>query len=144
MLNKVFHLIKKLFTKQFLRFVLVAALNTAFGLFINYVLLFVFQNLLKIDRPYFISNFLATILSILFNFKTYGALVFHNKNLKLIFRFLLATGFTYICNVGGIYLLENTICQNNYINITVMAIPVGLLNYLLYSMFVFKKKEVRK
>lgn len=141
MIEKLKHLIKTVFSKQFIRFVFVAALNTAFGLFINYVFLFIFQNLLKINQAYIISNFLATIASILFNFKTYGALVFKNKDNKLILRFLLATGFTYLCNIGGIYLLEHTICQNNYINLTVMAIPVGLLNYLLYSTFVFKKKS---
>lgn len=141
MTGKISNLFRTIFSKQFIRFVLVAALNTAFGLFVNYVFLYVFQNLLKINQAYIISNFLATVVSILFNFKTYGALVFKNKDNKLILRFLLATTFTYLCNVGGIYLLEHTICQNNYVNITVMAIPVGLLNYFLYSTFVFKKNS---
>lgn len=141
MTEKTLGLIRKVFTKQFIRFVFVACLNTAFGLFINYAFLFFFQNLLKLNKAYIVSNLLATIVSILFNFKTYGALVFKNKDRSLLFRFLLATSFTYCCNVGGITLLENTICQNNYLNLTVMAIPVGLLNYFLYSTFVFKKSE---
>lgn len=133
--------LKKLFSLRFIRFVLVAGLNTAFGLFINYFFLYIFQDLLHFNRPYFISNFLATIVSILFNFKTYGTLVFKDKDRKRIFRFLLVTTFTYLCNVGGIRLLEETLCQNNYLNITIMAIPVGLLNYLLYSTFVFIKSD---
>lgn len=139
MFEKIKYFIKKIFSKQFIRFVFVAALNTAFGLFVNYVFLFIFEHLLKLNHAYVVSNFLATIVSILFNFKTYGALVFKNKDNKLLFRFLIATSFTYLCNISGIALLESTICQNNYVNLTVMAIPVGLLNYVLYSFFVFKK-----
>lgn len=134
--------VRKIFSKQFIRFVMVAAMNTAFGLFINYAFYFPFEHFdsLKFDHAYVLSNFLATIVSILFNFKTYGTLVFKNKDNKLILRFLLATTFTYLCSIVGIYILEQFI-ENNYVNITLMAIPVGLLNYLLYSTFVFKKKK---
>ena len=125
---------------QFIRFVLVAILNTMFGLFINYVFLFIFENLLKLPHAYVVSNFLATIVSILFNFKTYGILVFKNKNNKLLLRFLAVTFFTYLVNIGGIRLLEYIGSSNNYLNLTVMAVPVGLLNYVLNSAFVYKKK----
>ncbi len=128
------------FEPQFIRFVLVAILNTAFGLFINYVFLFVFEHLLKLNHAYVVSNFIATIVSILFNFKTYGILVFKNKDNKLLFRFLAVTGFTYLLNIGGIALLEHLGSQNNYLNLTIMAVPVGLVNYVLNSIFVYKKK----
>jgi len=132
--------LKRYFEPQFIRFVLVAALNTAFGLFINYVFLFIFEHLLLLNRAYVVSNFFATIVSILFNFKTYGILVFKNRNNKLLFRFLLVTTFTYLINIGGIALLEHFGSQNNYLNLTVMAIPVGLLNYVLNGLFVYKKR----
>lgn len=115
-------------------------LNTAFGLFVNYVFLFIFEHLLKFNHAYIISNFIATIVSILFNFKTYGILVFKNKDNKLILRFLAVTTFTYLLNIGGIALLEHLGSRNNYLNLTIMAVPVGLLNYVLNSVFVYKRK----
>lgn len=132
--------LKRYFEPQFIRFVLVAMLNTAFGLFVNYVFLFIFEHLLKLNHAYVVSNFIATIVSILFNFKTYGILVFKNKDNKLILRFLAVTTFTYLLNVGGIALLEHLGSKNNYINLTIMAVPVGLLNYVLNSIFVYKRK----
>ena len=132
--------LKRYFEPQLIRFVLVAMLNTAVGLFINYVFLFIFENLLKLNHAYVVSNFFATIVSILFNFKTYGILVFKNKDNKLLLRFLAVTTFTYLVNIGGIALLEHLGSQNNYLNLTIMAVPVGLLNYVLNSVFVYKKK----
>lgn len=132
--------LKRYFEPQFIRFVLVAMLNTAFGLFINYVFFFIFNFFFELNRPYVVSNFFATIVSILFNFKTYGTLVFKNKDNKLLFRFLAVTTFTYLVNIGGIALLEHLGSQNNYLNLTIMAVPVGLLNYVLNGIFVYKKK----
>ena len=132
--------LKRYFEPQFVRFVLVAMLNTAFGLFINYLFLFIFEHLLKFNHAYVVSNFLATIVSILFNFKTYGVLVFKNKDNKLLIRFLAVTTCTYLINIGGIALLEKMGSHNNYLNLTVMAVPVGLLNYVLNGIFVYKKK----
>ena len=132
--------LKRYFEPQFIRFVLVAMLNTAFGLFVNYLFLFIFEHLLKVNHAYVISNFIATIVSILFNFKTDGILVFKNKDNKLLLRFLAVTTFTYLVNIGGIALLEHLGSQNNYLNLTIMAVPVGLLNYVLNSKFVYKKK----
>jgi putative flippase GtrA len=132
--------LKRYFEPQFIRFVLVAMLNTAFGLFVNYLFLFIFEHLFKLNHAYVVSNFVATIVSILFNFKTYGVLVFKNKDNKLLFRFLAVTTFTYLVNIGGIALLEHVGSHNNYLNLTIMAVPVGLLNYVLNSVFVYKKK----
>lgn len=132
--------LKRYFEPQFIRFVLVAMLNTAFGLLINYVFLFIFEQLFKLNHAYVVSNFFATIVSILFNFKTYGILVFKNKDNKLLLRFLAVTTFTYLVNIGGIALLEHIGSHNNYLNLTIMAVPVGLLNYVLNSVFVYKKK----
>lgn len=139
MLKKIEEIIVSLCSKQFVRFVLVAAMNTMFGLLVNYILLFIFQNLLEIPHAIFISNLLATIISILFNFKTYGALVFKNKDRKLIFRFLMVTTFTYLLNMDGIALLQYMDFNNNYINLTVMAIPVGLCNYFFNKIFTYNK-----
>lgn len=143
MFEKIKHITLKVFTPQFIRFILTAILNTAFGLFINYVFLYIFEHLLKLNHAYVVSNFLATIVSILFNFKTYGILVFKNKNNKLLFRFLMVTSFTYLLNIGGIALLEYFGSHNNYLNLTLMAIPVGILNYILNKHFVYTDNAKR-
>ncbi|MBR4918478.1 MAG: GtrA family protein [Bacteroidales bacterium] len=140
MIEKLKVLIVKIFTPQFIRFILTAILNTLFGLFINYLFLYIFEHLLKLNHAYIVSNFLATIVSILFNFKTYGILVFKNKKNRLFFRFLLVTTFTYLLNIGGIALLQHLGSRNNYLNLTLMAIPVGLLNYTLNKHFVYTNK----
>lgn len=143
MFEKIKHITLKVFTPQFIRFILTAILNTAFGLFVNYVFLYIFEHLLKLNHAYVVSNFLATIVSILFNFKTYGILVFKNKNNKLLFRFLMVTSFTYLLNIGGIALLEYFGSHNNYLNLTLMAIPVGILNYILNKHFVYTDNAKR-
>ncbi len=137
MLKKIRNFIRTLLSRQFIRFVFVAGMNTAFGLFVNYLFLFIFESLLHLNYAYVISNFLATIVSILFNFKTYGALVFKNKNNRLIFKFLMVTTFTYLLNITGIAILEGVGCSNNYLNLTVMAVPVGLCNFFLNKRFTY-------
>lgn len=143
MLAKVKEFVYRYSSPQFVRFVFTAILNTAFGLFVNYLFLFIFEHLFKLNHAYVVSNLLATIVSILFNFKTYGILVFKNKNNKLLFRFLMVTSFTYLLNIGGIALLEYLGSSNNYLNITLMAIPVGLLNYVLNKHFVYTDRAKR-
>jgi len=143
MIEKLKILVAKIFTPQFIRFILTAILNTLFGLFVNYLFLYIFEHLLKVPHAYVVSNFLATIVSILFNFKTYGILVFKNKNNKLLFRFLMVTSFTYLLNIGGIGLLEYFGSHNNYLNLTLMAVPVGILNYILNKHFVYTDRAKR-
>ncbi len=141
--DKLKHILSRIFTPLFIRFILTAILNTAFGLLVNYVFLFLFEHLLKVSHAYVVSNLIATIVSILFNFKTYGILVFKNKNNKLLFRFLMVTTFTYLLNIGGIALLEHLGSHNNYLNLTLMAIPVGILNYILNKHFVYTDRARR-
>ncbi|MCR4680388.1 MAG: GtrA family protein [Bacteroidales bacterium] len=149
-MGRVKDLLKRLFTPQFIRFIFTAILNTAVGIFINWVFYFIFDRLFHINHAYFISNLVATVFSILFNFKTYGALVFKNKDNRLIFRFVAITTFTYLINVGGLALLEWSSHHFgyaseyiNYINLAIMAIPVGLLNYVLCKHFVYTDNAKR-
>jgi putative flippase GtrA len=55
----------------------------------------------------------------------------------------MVTSFTYLLNIGGIALLEYVGSSNNYLNITLMAIPVGLLNYILNKHFVYTDRAKR-
>jgi len=126
------------FEPQFIRFVLVAILNTAFGWCVYAALLW-FINLFDIPNPYVLASLFGYIIGIMFNFTTYSSLVYKNKDKKLIFKFIMVYVVCWICNSVGIGLLERWHI-NNYLAGAITAIPVGLLGYILNSVFVFKKK----
>ena len=59
MLAKVKEFVYRYSSPQFVRFVFTAILNTAFGLFVNYLFLFIFEHLFKLNHAYVVSNLLA-------------------------------------------------------------------------------------
>ena len=130
------NLIEKVFTPQFIRFILVAMLNTAFG-WIVFALLRFLLGFTPLKEPFVLAAFLGTIISVLFNFKTYGKLVFKDGDNRLIFKFVMVCTLTYFVNIFGIGLLER-VGVNNYWASAVMAIPVGLLNYFCNKVFTFR------
>lgn len=68
---------------------LVGGLNTAFG----YT---VFAICILIGTPYQLAALVSTVLGVLFNFKSYGALVFASHDNRLIFRFIAVYGICYL------------------------------------------------
>lgn len=126
-------LLKRYITPEFIRFVLVAILNTLFGYG-------VYSILLLLGMHYSLAILCSTVLGVLFNFKTYGILVFKNSSNKLIFRFILVYCVVYLCNTGGIALLK-TFGISDYIAGALMLVPVGLLGFILNKIFVYSKKR---
>lgn len=141
MIKKLQVLLVKLFSKQFIRFVFVAGMNTAFGWCVFALLRFLL-GLTPLKDPYVLAAFLGTIISVVFNFKTYGNIVFKNGNNRLIFKFLMVCAITYFVNIFGIKVLENT-GIDNYIASAVMCVPVGLLNFLFNKVFTYAKNTKR-
>lgn len=125
-------LIQKYITAEFIRFVLVAMLNTLFGYGIYTLLVYC-------GMHFSLATLISTILGVLFNFKTYGILVFKNSSNKLIFRFVLVYCVVYLCNIGGIALLK-TLGISSYLAGAVMLVPVGLLGFILNKIFVYSQK----
>lgn len=125
-------LIQKYITAEFIRFVLVAMLNTLFGYGIYTLLVYC-------GMHFSLATLISTILGVLFNFKTYGILVFKNSSNKLIFRFVLVYCVVYLCNIGGIALLK-TLGMSSYLAGAVMLVPVGLLGFILNKIFVYSQK----
>ena len=125
-------LLKRYITPEFIRFVLVAILNTLFGYG-------VYSILLLLGMHYSLAILCSTVIGVLFNFKTYGILVFKNTSNKLIFRFVLVYCVVYLCNTGGIALLK-TFGISDYIAGALMLVPVGLLGFILNKIFVYSKK----
>ena len=134
--NRIKGLVKSSFDLKIIRFFFVAGINTAFGYGI-------FVLFLLIGLHYVLAGFLATIIGILFNFKTYGVIVFKNKSNKLIFRFLFVYFVTYCVAIFFIWAFS-LIHVNHYIASAIIAIPNALLGYFLNKKLVFENKIVQK
>lgn len=119
---------------KFIKFLFVGGLNTLFGYGI--LALFTFLNF-----HYTVSTFLATVLGILFNFKTTGSIVFKNHDNKLILKFIMVYGIVYVISISclkGMLLLGS---KNMYINYLILLLPCALLSFCLMKTMVFKTKE---
>jgi putative flippase GtrA len=115
---------------RFVRFLLVAALNTVFG-----YSLFAAMILLGIRYP--IAAAIGTVIGILFNFQTTGRLVFERHDLSLLLRFFAVYGISYVVGVSllrwadhhGISIL---------VAAAVLAVPMGFFSYTLQRLLVFR------
>ena len=115
---------------KFIRFLLVGCLNTAFGVGVYCLCIF-------IGIPYFVATLISNVLGILWNFKTTGNLVFENSDNRLIFRFIACYVLIYFINTGVIKLLLLTGVNDYWAGI--LAAPVvatcsySLLKHLVYK-----------
>ena len=114
---------------QLLRFLLVGGLNTLFG----YA---VFSLFLYLHFHYSAASFLAIVLGILFNFKTYGRLVFNRRDNALIYRFVLFYAVIYLVSTGGLWAF-NRMGVNLYYANAMMLVPISGLAFYLNRRFVF-------
>jgi len=123
--------IKKLFSLQFIKFIMVAGLNTLFG----YSL---FALLLYLNLHYALASFISTVIGVLFNFKTYGTLVFKSNDNLLIIKFIGSYLTTYLIGVGILRIAEIN-RFSLYITSAITIIPISLITYLLLKYFVYDK-----
>lgn len=123
----------RLFSAEFIRFACVAGLNTAFGYG-------VYAFFIWLGIHFSLATLLSTIAGVLFNFKTYGIIVFRNKSNRLIFRFIIVYVMLYLCNVASIALLK-LLGLSSYMAGLIMFVPIGLLGYLLNKKFVYHKNK---
>lgn len=123
--------VQDLWRVRFIRFLLVGVLNTIFG----YV---VFASLVLLGVHYAIAAFVATILGILFNFKTTGTLVFLNRDNKRIVRFFLVYLSTYFITVG-LYRCAVLLGISVLVAAAILAFPMALYSYTLNRKLVFNQ-----
>ena len=114
---------------RFCRFLAVGVLNSLFGYGCYAVFLYV-------GLHYSVALLLATVIGVLFNFKTTGALVFKSHNNRLIFRFFITYGVVYIVNVLLIDVLD-IFGINVYYSGAILILPMAVLAYILNARFVF-------
>ncbi len=118
---------------MFFRFMLVGILNTIFG-YSLWALMF------YLGLHYAVSLILATIICILFNFKTTGALVFKNKSGSLIVKFIQVYIFITALSLIGLKIAK-TLGFNMYLSGFVLTIIFAIVSFLLQKEYVFKRKE---
>lgn len=119
---------------QFIRFVLVGILNTAFGYGVYCLMIW-------IGVPYWWATLISNVLGVLFNFKTIGILVFENSNNRLFCRFVSCYVLAYGLNVGIIYLLTHYTGLNDYWSGLIATPFVALFSFFYQKLIVFKKTD---
>lgn len=117
--------------KQVINFILVGILNTIFG-YSAYVL-FIF-----IGFNYILAVLFATVLGVLFNFKTISKYVFKSNDKKLIFKFIVVYSVVFIVNILLIKFFK-LINLDEYLAGFISILPVAILSFLLNKFFVYKK-----
>jgi putative flippase GtrA len=118
-----------LFRQQFTKFVAVGIVNSVFGYGCYAVLIYS-------GLHYTFALLFATILGVLFNFKSISVLVFGSNNNRLIFRFVGCYAVVYLGNVSGIKVLSYMGFEP-YIAGAILIVPAAILSFILNKRFVF-------
>jgi putative flippase GtrA len=116
--------------KKFILFLCVGLLNTLFGYSI-------FAFFLWIGVHFTISALISTIAGILFNFTTFGRIVFKNKSYSNIPKFVFIYALNYFLGVGVLYYCDQ-LDYNLYFVQAILLMPTAVLRYLLMKYFVYK------
>lgn len=117
---------------RFLVFLLVGALNTAFGYG-------AFAALVLLGLHYSVAAFLSTVAGVLFNFQTTGRIVFKSRDPSLLHRFVAVYAVTYFVNVGALHLLQASRVGVLLVQ-AFLLLPMTALSYLLQQRFVFGRE----
>ena len=123
-----------MFNSEIVRFILVGIVNTIFY-YIIYVLL------IYLDFTYSLSVVVATMVGILFSFKTFSKLVFNSSNNKLIYKFIGVYIFNTILNIFIIKLYIYWYNDNLYLAGLIATLIVSVNSFILNKFYVFKEKN---
>jgi putative flippase GtrA len=122
-------LLKRCVQRRWVKYLLVGGINTLFGYGVYALLLWA-------GLHYTLATLFSTALGIIFNFKTYGIIVFKNKSNALIFRYAVVYGVLYAASNGWIFLLEQ-LGVTPYISGMIWLAPNALLGFLMSKKFVY-------
>jgi putative flippase GtrA len=111
------------------RFMLVGVVNTLFGYGFFYLFL-------RLGLHYAIALFFATVLGVLFNFKTIGALVFKSHDNQRVVRFFLVYLVVYGVNSLGVKVFIGSGFSPSVAG-AFLILPMAILAFILNRKFVF-------
>lgn len=116
--------------RRFLKFLLVGGLNTVFGYGVYALLLF-------LGLHYAVAILCSTVLGVLFNFNTYGRLVFGSHDHRLIVRYL---GFHASLYVLGVWIVKalRALGINPYLGYALLLPFVAASSFLVMKRYVFR------
>jgi len=116
-----------------IKFIGVGVLNTLFGYGI-------YAGLIFINLPYILALFIATVCGVIFNYFSFGKIVFNQAGGRTTFvKFILAYGVVYVINALLLMLLTQGNFLNAYMAQAVCVLPNVLLSWLLMNFWVYKK-----
>lgn len=115
--------------KQFLNYLVVGVFNTLFGYF-------VFACLIYLGLHYSFALLIATVLGVLFNFKTLGRFVFNRTEITFIWKFIGVYGFLYGVNVLCVFCFMMYVHNVYLANALTLGI-IALLGFYLNRRFVY-------
>lgn len=118
---------------RIIKFLSVGVLNTVFGYAVYAILIFV-------NVPYLTALFVATVAGVIFNYFSFGRMVFHGHGGWFIFgKFVTAYGVVYLVNAALLRALTKDFFFSPYVG-QVICIPLSvLLSWLLMNYWVYKK-----
>ena len=116
---------------KFIKYIMVGIINTVFGYSVYSLLIF-------IDLHYSVASLLATLVGVLFNFKTIGSIVFKANDNSLIIKFIAVYSFTYFVDLVGLKIF-NSFQINLYLAGFLLLIICTPISYYLNNQFVFHK-----
>ncbi|MBU0640350.1 MAG: GtrA family protein [Planctomycetes bacterium] len=106
-------------------------LNTAFGYGVYAVFI-----LLELPRPAALA--IATVMGVLFNFKTTGRIVFGSRDNRLLLRFVLVYAVMYGLNTGLLELLCRKVGLGSLVGQAIVLPVVVMVTFLAMKTFVFR------
>ncbi len=121
-------------SEQFILFLVMGFINTVF----YYAL---YSLLIYLNLHYSFAVVIATVCGVIFNFHTFGKVVFKDFQMSLLPRFIGVYLVVCSANVLGLKGLELLGLDNKYIAGAVLVLPVALLGYILNKTFVFNQSK---
>jgi putative flippase GtrA len=118
-------------SKLFFQYILTGILNTAFGYG-------VFAGGIYIGLPNWLALLSSTILGVIFNFKTFGRLVFDSQDNSRIFIFIVVYGVLYLLNLMLIKIFIS-VGFSSYEAGFIAIFPVIPISFYANKRFVFRK-----
>jgi putative flippase GtrA len=117
---------------KIIKFLSAGVLNTVFGYSVYAVLLF-------IKFPYLLALFVATVAGIIFNYFSFGRLVFHGHGGWFVFgKFVIAYALIYGVNAAFLRVFTIDFLLSPYLG-QAICIPISvLLSWLLMNYWVYK------
>lgn len=118
---------------QIVNFIFVGLLNTVVGY--SLYALFIY-----LGFEYILSVLFATILGVIFNYKTIGKFVFESKNRYSALKFVLVYTIVFLINVSVIKIFKIN-GLNDYISGLIAIIPASIVSFVLNKFYVFKENH---